>query len=309
MTHGIVNLLKPPGLTSHDAVQQVRTMLGERRVGHAGTLDPGATGVLVVCVGEATKAVPFMEEHEKEYWGEAVLGWATFTQDAEGVVVERAPVGWETSVGAIAAAAAGLTGELEQAVPLVSAVHVGGRRLYALARRGAAMERPVRRVVVSRFVIHEVLPNGEGRLGPGARLRFSVTCSRGTYIRALVDDLGRALGGLAHLEFLVRCRSGPFRLEEAWTLEELAQEANPARYLCPVERGLSYPALYLTPEEAVRFRYGAIGKGRPEPAGRKLVYRVGPGGAEPPAFLGVGEVDQAGRLRPLRLFGAGEERL
>ncbi|MDI6871590.1 MAG: tRNA pseudouridine(55) synthase TruB [Bacillota bacterium] len=307
MGSGILNLLKPPGLTSHDAVQEVRRLFGTRRVGHAGTLDPGAAGVLVVCIGEATKAVAFMEAHEKEYWGEAVLGWATFTQDAEGAVVDQVPEGWETDSARVAAAAARLTGDLEQTAPLVSAVHQGGERLYRLARRGAAVERPLRRVRVERFAVEELLPNSAGKLGAGSRMRFSVTCSRGTYVRALVDEFGRALGGLAYLEFLLRTRSGPFRLAGASTLEELAEESDPARLLVPVERGLLYPALHLGREEAARFRNGAVAEGQAGPPGRRLVY--GPNSAEPGfAFLGVGEVDPAGRLRPLRLFGVGEER-
>jgi tRNA pseudouridine55 synthase len=300
---GILNLLKPPGLTSHDAVQEVRALLGERRVGHAGTLDPGAAGVLVICVGEATKAAAFLVEHDKEYWGEAVLGWATFTQDAEGVVVERAPEGWATTPDAVTATAAGFLGEREQTVPLVSAVHQGGERLYDLARRGVAVTRPVRRVTIHRLVIEAVLPNEAGQMGTGARFRFSVTCSPGTYVRALVDDLGRALGGLAHLAFLLRCRSGPFRLEEAWTLEEVRSREMRAGVLRPVEEGLAYPTLHLAAGDAVRFRNGARVGIPAGPPGRRLVYAPPPAGAGAGIFLGVGEVEPGGRVRPVRLFG------
>lgn len=312
MPNGILNLLKPPGLTSHDAVQEVRRIFGERRVGHAGTLDPGAAGVLVVCLGEATKAVAFMEEHDKEYRGEAVFGWATFTQDGEGEVVEAAPAGWTVEAAAVARAAEGLTGEVEQAVPLVSAVHLGGERLYALARRGETVVRPIRRVNVSRFSVEELLPAGAGGLGAGARVRFAITCSRGTYVRALVDEWGRALGGRAYLDFLLRVRSGPFRLEEAVTLEEVAASEVPAKWLLPVEAGLPFPAVVLPPGEAERFGHGVPVRQEGEPAGLTRVYgpraETVPEALGPAPFLGVGEVDEAGIMRPRRLFGVREER-
>lgn len=304
MAEGILNLLKPPGLTSHDAVQEVRRLLGERRMGHTGTLDPGAAGVLVVCCGEATKAVPFLEEEEgKEYWGEAVLGAATHTLDAEGEIVETAPEGWTTTFERVSAAATRLTGVVEQRVPLVSAVHQQGERLYRLAQRGVAVEAPVRRIFVERLSVDEVLPNEEGRLGRGARLRFRAVCSRGTYVRALVDELGRLLGGFAYLAFLLRTRSGGWRLEESVTLEELAGAGDPSRWLRPVDQSLPYPAVELGPAEARRFQNGVVVRGLAGAPGRRRVY----GATDAPgegAFLGVGEVDQAGELRVRRLFGA-----
>lgn len=309
MADGILNLLKPPGLTSHDAVQEVRRLFGERRVGHAGTLDPGAAGVLVVCVGEGTKAVPFMEEHHKEYWGEAVLGFATFTQDAGGAVTAVAPDGWETHASRLAEEAARLTGEVDQAVPLVSAVHVKGERLYRLARRGVEAERPVRRVSIEQFSIEEVLPNAAGRVGKGARVRFRVRCSPGTYVRALVDEFGRGLGGGAYLRFLLRTASGPFRLNDACTLEELAADRDPAGRLQPVDAGIPYPKLRISREEAFRFVHGGVVGVQETRPGRWRVYGVLERGADDGVFLGVGEVDRAGLLRPRRLFGQEEGKL
>ncbi|MGE5507391.1 MAG: tRNA pseudouridine(55) synthase TruB [Chitinophagales bacterium] len=306
MISGLLNLVKPPGLTSHDAVQQVRRLFHERRVGHTGTLDPGAAGVLVVCLGEATKAIAFMEDETKEYWGEAVLGSATFTQDAEGEVTETAPSGWTTTPARVAEEASRLCGEVEQAAPLVSAVHQEGRRLYELAREGQAVARPVRRVKVEQFTVEEMLPGAGGRYGAGARLRFRVACSRGTYIRALVDDLGRALGGFAHLAFLIRLRSGPFQLADGVTLEELAAEEAPDRRLLGVDAGLTGPALLLSGEAERRFLTGAAVKpeGQAFRPGRVRVYRP-PGGSA--HFLGMGQVEPDGTLRPLRIFHVGEE--
>jgi tRNA pseudouridine55 synthase len=302
---GILNLLKPPGLTSHDAVQEVRRIFGERHAGHTGTLDPGAAGVLVVCLGEATKAVAYLEDHEKEYWAEAVLGSATFTQDAEGEVTEEAEVGWTTDSERIAAAAERLTGELDQTVPLVSAVHQDGQRLYALARRGVAVDRPVRRVSVSRLAVEELVPNAQGALGAGARLRVRVTCSRGTYVRALLDELGRMLGGFAHLGFLLRLRSGPFPLAEAVTLEEAAAAETPAAYLRPAEATLDFPELVLRDEDVRRFRNGVILRTVAGPVGLRRVFGY-PAGEGSGRFVGIGEVDATGELRPRRLFGVRE---
>lgn len=308
MANGILNLLKPTGLTSHDAVQEVRRIFGERRVGHAGTLDPGAAGVLVVCVGEATKAVAFMEGHDKEYWGEAVFGKRTFTQDAEGETLEEAPNGWESDPESVIGEMRQFQGAIDQVVPLVSAVHVEGQRLYDLARRGASVERPIRKVRIDDFSLRELLPNGAGRYGAGARLRFSVTCSAGTYVRALVDDLGQRLGGGAYLAFLLRTRSGPFPLSEALTLEEVGESGEPAASLRPAEAGIAYPEHVLDPVDAARFCNGVALQARGGPAGLRKVYGrrgTGSGSAE---FLGVGEVDETGRLRPRRLFATEGEK-
>lgn len=303
MADGVLNLLKAPGLTSHDAVQEVRRLFGERHTGHAGTLDPGAAGVLVVCLGEATKTVAYLEDHDKEYWAEAVLGWATFTQDAEGEVVASAPLDWETSAQAVEGVLAGLTGEIDQAVPVVSAVHRGGERLYALARRGVEVEVPVRRVKIARLTLEGLVPNGLGRLGPGARLRLGVTCSKGTYVRSLVDEVGRRLGGFAYLEFLLRQRSGPFRLVEAHTLEEVRETPEPQELLLPVEAGLSFPEVPLSEEEGQRFRNGlTVNTADGAMPGLCKVYSTTAGGDGGRRFIGIGEVDAQGRVRPQRIF-------
>lgn len=303
MADGILNLLKPSGLTSHDAVQEVRRLFGERHTGHAGTLDPGAAGVLVACLGEATKTVAFLEDHDKEYWGEAVLGRATFTQDAEGETVARAPGDWETSAAEVRAVLAGLTGEVEQAVPLVSAVHQDGERLYALARRGVEVVAPVRRVKIASLELEALMPNGFGRLGPGARLRFTVTCSKGTYIRSLVDELGKRLGGCAYLEFLLRRRSGPFHLSGAHTLEEVALAPEPVALLLPVEAGLWFPEVVLGVTEGLRFRNGLPVGGRANGLpGLRKVYTEPSAGQAWRTFLGIGEAGVDGELRPRRIF-------
>ncbi|MER3453217.1 MAG: tRNA pseudouridine(55) synthase TruB, partial [Acidimicrobiia bacterium] len=199
---GLVVVDKPAGMTSHDVVDLLRRRFGQRRVGHAGTLDPDATGVLVVGLGRVTRLLRFCSALDKSYVGEFVLGVETTTLDASGQVIARHDMGHvrPEDVGRVAAS---FIGTISQVPPMVSAVKVGGRRLHELARQGLEVERPARSVRVDRF---EVTPiEGE----PGA-FRFRVDCSSGTYVRTLVADLGRALGGGAHLRSLRRVAIGPF---------------------------------------------------------------------------------------------------
>ncbi|MFN2544340.1 MAG: tRNA pseudouridine(55) synthase TruB [Actinomycetota bacterium] len=201
---GVVVAFKPKGITSHDVVDGVRRLLGTKKVGHAGTLDPMATGVLVLGVGRATRLLRYLSGLDKEYEGTAVLGVETDTLDAEGQVLRTAPV--EVSRDRVEEAMRALTGEIEQVPPAFSAVKVGGQKLYKAARRGEVVEAPPRTVRVERFELTRFEP-------PEVDLR--VVCSSGTYIRVLVADVGRALGCGAHLSRLIRTRVGPFGLDRA----------------------------------------------------------------------------------------------
>jgi len=203
---GVVVVDKEPGWTSHDVVARVRRIFGQRRVGHAGTLDPDATGILVVGVGRATRLLRFVTALSKTYTAEVVLGTATDTLDSTGVVVGE----WDMSgvtLARVQAAASALTGEIEQMPPMVSAVKVGGRRLHSLARQGLDVDRASRPVTVHRF---EVAPGED----PGV-YRVEVECSSGTYVRVLAADLGTVLGGGAHLRRLRRTRVGSFTEADA----------------------------------------------------------------------------------------------
>jgi tRNA pseudouridine55 synthase len=211
---GFLVVDKEAGWTSHDVVARCRRILGERRIGHAGTLDPGATGVLVVGVGRATRLLRYLVGVDKDYVGEVVLGSTTDTLDDAGEVQERFDMSAVT-LEQVRAGAAGLTGEIDQMVPMVSAVKVGGERLHKLARAGTEVERPVRRVRVERF---EVGLGAE----PGT-FTLDVRCSSGTYVRVLAADLGAALGGGAHLRRLRRTRVGSFEVTEAKTLGQLEE--------------------------------------------------------------------------------------
>jgi tRNA pseudouridine55 synthase len=209
---GLVVVDKEAGWTSHDVVARCRRIFGQRRVGHAGTLDPDATGVLLVGLGRATRLMRFLTPLPKTYEAEVVLGSATSTLDASGEVTGT----WEmdeVSLAQVRSAATALTGPIAQVPPMVSAVKVGGRRLHALAREGIEVERSARPVTVYRF---DVSPG----LTPGV-FRIEVECSSGTYVRVLAADLGVALGGGAHLRNLRRTRIGSFSVEDARLVDEL----------------------------------------------------------------------------------------
>jgi tRNA pseudouridine55 synthase len=215
-TDGVAVVDKPSGCTSHDVVARARRLLGTKKVGHAGTLDPDATGVLVLGVGRATRLLRYVTPLPKSYVGEVVLGAETTTLDAGGDVVASFDMG-QVTLDDARAAARGLVGGIHQVPPMVSAVRVGGRRLHELARQGLEVDREARPVTVHRFDV-----TGEaGRTGTGPVLRVEVDCSSGTYVRSLAADLGRALGGGAHLRALRRTAVGPFTQVRARPLDAL----------------------------------------------------------------------------------------
>jgi tRNA pseudouridine55 synthase len=214
------NVYKPAGPTSHDVVARLRRASGERRIGHAGTLDPLAEGVLVVATGLATRLVEYLVDAEKVYLAEVTFGIATDTYDAEGRVVATRPT-TDLTRAAVEAALPAFRGTITQRPPPYSAISVGGRRLYALARRGEAVEAPLRTVTISRLEVVSWRP-------PVAALE--VACSKGTYIRSLAHDLGQALGYGAHLSRLVRQRVGPFRAEDAVPLDDLLERLPTGRW-------------------------------------------------------------------------------
>lgn len=211
MVDGFLVIDKPVGITSHDVVNRVRRVLKTRKVGHTGTLDPFATGVLPIAVNEGTKAIPFLDEGEKGYEAVMLLGTVTDTLDCTGSVLQQAD--WsEVTLDALKAGIAALTGEISQVPPMYSAIKQGGQPLYKLARKGIEVERQPRQVTIRSFELLDCsLP----------LVTVRVQCSRGTYIRTLADDLGRLLGCGASLTSLRRTCSGPFRLDKALTLDEL----------------------------------------------------------------------------------------
>ena len=265
---GVLIIDKPAGMTSHDVVARARRALGEKRVGHTGTLDPFATGVLVVLVGRATRLAQFLSGAPKSYEGVIRLGYATDTGDATGARLssEQSDELVETrksllSEQEIETALRSLRGEIEQVPPMYSAKKVQGRKLYELARRGEEIERKAVRVTVYEFeaVRHEgtlLRDNEDGTRDLGVR----VSCSAGTYIRALAESLGELVGLPAHLAALRRTRAGDFKIEDATGLDELKEKAEAGQgvgLLLSMNAALSeMPFLHLTVEEARRARHG-----------------------------------------------------
>jgi tRNA pseudouridine55 synthase len=240
---GLAIVDKPSGWTSHDVVAKLRGVLGTRKVGHAGTLDPSATGVLLVGVGRVTRLLRFLTALPKTYTGEIVLGTETNTLDADGEVTATHDMSGVT-IEAARGAAAKLTGDIMQVPPMVSALKVGGKRLHELARRGVEVEREARPVTVYQFQVDAMGSE------PGV-LRAEVQCSSGTYVRALAADLGSALGGGAHLRNLRRTAIGSFSVDQAGTVE------NPV-LLSPAEALRDYVAVSVDDEVARLVGHGRV---------------------------------------------------
>jgi tRNA pseudouridine55 synthase len=254
---GLLLVDKAEGATSHDVIDAVRRELGTRKVGHAGTLDPMATGLLLVGVGRGTRLLRFFGDLPKTYEGTARLGIETDTLDADGSVVRNAPV--EVQRADLERAFAALVGETMQRPPAYSAVKVGGRKLYEAARAGQPLEAPLRRIRVDAF---------EVRGYEGADVDFAVTCSGGTYVRVLLSDVGRALGPGAHLRRLRRTAIGRYRVEDAVATDAIGEPL-------PLAAAVAHlPAVELDPDEARAASSGSI----LAPAGIEGPYAVfGPG--------------------------------
>ncbi len=306
---GILIIDKPEGWTSHDVVARVRRVLREKRVGHTGTLDPFATGVLVLLVGRATRLAQFLSGAEKEYQATIRLGFDTDTGDLTGVVREGEG-GADCStlkLEELEAALAPLRGEFEQVPPMYSAKKVGGRKLYELARKGEEVERKAVPVRVSEFEIvaveneDPVKTNEDGTCDVPVR----VVCSAGTYVRALAESFGGNLKTGAHLAALRRTRAGEFGLERAVSLEELPRLVEEGEeFLLPLELALPHlPSVHLTTQEAGRVRHGAAvpsGGGWEEGAHVALFDERG-------ALLAVGAYDAAASLLRPRVMLAVEK--
>jgi tRNA pseudouridine55 synthase len=256
---GLVIVDKPGGMTSHDVVARIRRLAGTRRVGHAGTLDPMATGVLVVGVEKATRLLGYLTLTEKEYAATIRLGQSTSTDDAEGEITGTASPGVSAAAltqAELAKAVAGLLGEIRQVPPAVSAIKVAGQRAYRLTRAGAAPELKPRPVTVYQFTVTALRPvRGDGEVGADLLdVDATVRCSSGTYIRALARDLGVALGTGGHLTRLRRTRAGGYGIEAARTLEQLAERFE----VLPLAQAASaaFPRRNLSADEARRLAHG-----------------------------------------------------
>lgn len=227
---GIINLYKPPGITSHTAVAKVRRILQMKKVGHTGTLDPDAQGVLPICLGKGTKVSGMLTNTDKAYRTVIRFGVTTDTQDMSGTILSQCKpaVTQEALLGILPQ----FTGEIQQIPPMYSAVKIGGKKLYELARQGTEVERQPRTITILDLQLVDF---------SGDHATLDVSCSKGTYIRTLCHDIGQALGCGAAMEHLTRTRSGMFRLEDSVTLETLEQE--PSLHIIPVDKLFAeYPA-------------------------------------------------------------------
>jgi len=302
---GLVIVDKPGGMTSHDVVARVRRLAGTRKVGHAGTLDPMATGVLVIGVEKATRLLGYLSLTEKEYTATIRLGQSTSTDDAEGEVTGTAAAAGVSAAALtdadLAAAAASLTGEIQQVPPAVSAIKVAGQRAYRLTRAGAAPELAARPVTVYEFTV-----TATERTGDLLDMDATVRCSSGTYIRALARDLGAMLGTGGHLTRLRRTRVGEYGLEQARTLDQLAERFE----VVPLAQAASaaFPRRDLSADEARRLAHGgrlaAAGAAHPADA---AASPGGPPAGPVAAFAPDGTLialvtEESGQARPLVVF-------
>lgn len=226
---GIINILKPPGMTSHDVVSVVRKKLSFKKVGHTGTLDPNAAGVLPICVGQATKISQFLLDSKKRYRGELTLGIETDTQDAYGKVLYDKNV--SVTEEAILNAFKSFQGEILQVPPMFSALKVKGQKLYELAREGFEVDRTPRRVLVEELNVLDIR---------GSKILFDIVCSKGTYVRTICKDIGDYLGTGGMMSFLLRTATGPFDISSAITLEEFQSADNVEAVLLPIDSSLQH---------------------------------------------------------------------
>ena len=247
---GIFNINKPTGMTSHDAVAIIRKHLKQKRVGHAGTLDPLASGVLPICVGQATRVAEYLSERGKAYQADVKFGTATDTYDAEGTITATASTA-DLTLNMIQETLEQFRGPQVQYPPLYSAIKIQGQPAYKRARAGEVIVLEPRPIVIHSLEILEWIP---------PRLTLAIECSKGTYIRSLAHDLGMQLGCCAYLEALVRTRSGPFTLSDSITLEQLADavETNSIQhYSFPLDKALEqYPAFKIDAETVERIKHG-----------------------------------------------------
>lgn len=226
---GIINVLKPPGMTSFDVVGFLRGILKTSKIGHTGTLDPAAVGVLPVCVGKATKIIEYMTDKDKVYRAEMTLGVETDTQDGLGNIIEKRPV--NVTEDEIVKVFDSFIGKQQQIPPMYSAVKINGKKLYELARKGITVERKPRDIEIYFIKIIDIFSDN--------RILFDVGCSKGTYIRTLCSDIGQRLGTGAHMSFLVRLSAGNFNIKNALTVEEIDEYANKGaldRYIIPIDK-------------------------------------------------------------------------
>lgn len=292
--NGILNVLKPAGMTSFDVIGFMRRITGQKKIGHAGTLDPSAVGVLPLCIGNATRALEFMIDKDKVYRAELTLGVSTDTQDSSGIVLDSYSV--EVNEDEIKKTVMSFVGTIEQLPPMYSAIKIGGKKLYELARQGQTIERESRTIqIYSIDVIRawedSAVFDSEGTAKEYAvkKVLLDVHCSKGTYIRTLCNDIGNKLGCGGHMSFLVRTRAGQYNLDNALTMEEVTQLSETKAlegHLLPVEKIFEvFDSIKLNNKELFKYNNGVWLEVEKDKY-TNTVYRV----YDNNSFLGIGEV-------------------
>lgn len=230
--NGTINLFKPKGITSHDAVYKMRRILGIKKIGHTGTLDPKATGVLPLCIGKGTRISEYLLDVDKEYIGELTLGIATDTQDMDGEVIEYSSK--KVNADDIYNVFDRFKGEINQIPPMYSALKRNGKKLYELAREGTIVERPPRKINIYDLKIHNIIDN--------RKIIFYVKCSRGTYVRTLCHDIGKKLGTYGYMSYLIRIGVGDFKIEDSYSLDYLKSlgEDELKSIICPIDESINH---------------------------------------------------------------------
>lgn len=289
---GIFNVLKPPGMTSHDVVGALRKILQMKKIGHAGTLDPMAAGVLPVFTGNATRFLEYAAHHEKSYRAELTFGCRTDTGDTEGKVIAKSPV-HTLPLSQVQAALDTFVGHTMQIPPMYSAISVNGKKLYKLARQGIEIARPARPIFIPELTIVDYT---------GAQLVFDVTCSKGTFIRTLCEDIARKLGMEGTMSFLLRRRAGAFTLENAHLLEEIA--ADPAGCCLPLDLVLEqFPVIKVNTLQGRRIAQGVATTVPGAAVSDGTLYQIRTWGG---ALLGLA-IGKEGRLRAHKIIRVPEK--
>jgi tRNA pseudouridine55 synthase len=299
--NGIINVLKPAGMTSFDVISVLRRISGQKKIGHTGTLDPSAVGVLPICFGTATKAIEFMIDKDKVYRTELTLGFATDTQDSSGKIIFEHNVDAEYSE--ISKTVMSFVGEIQQLPPMYSAIKIGGKKLYELARQGETIERQPRSINIFDINIIRIwdeitlYENGEQSIQYATKkVLFDVHCSKGTYIRTLCHDIGEKLNCGGHMSFLVRTRAGKYSLDSALTLEEikvLADENHLSNNLLPVEMVFEeYDRISLSQADTFKYNNGIRVENICDNSGENTLKRVYDNNG---IFLGIGELSVNGQ--------------
>jgi tRNA pseudouridine55 synthase len=293
---GLLVIDKPVGLTSHDVVARVRRMTGMKRVGHAGTLDPFATGVLIVAVGRATRLLQYVQDSDKGYLATNVLGTETDSCDVDGAVVRRIPLEHWPSREAVEACLASFVGTIDQVPPIYSAIKIGGQKLYEFARAGKTVDIPSRQVQIHGLELVAYDP---------PELSIGVWCGKGTYIRSLARDIGQSLGTTAYCQTLRRTNTGGFCLADSWSLEDLADIDVQARWpeiaLAPDAAVESLPAVVLGGVDTVAWYHGRPVHLSDVAVVPGALYRIY---AADGSFAGLGAVTDERQVRPALVFPA-----